>query len=164
MMSNRGLLLEVLPILRLSLEMIAWAHDAFFMDDESKVVELKAPSCISSLKKTYCPVGQLYGFLSQFSHWGQAIHKQFLDITIESTAVVYASVRYRAMSLALCLVILDVLTEVVRKIYSERGDDLVLKIQGATCPDPARRSHHYVLKIAEVSGLTELREIRSFVL
>jgi hypothetical protein len=51
MLSNRGLLLEVLPLLRLCLEMIAWADSAFYINDEAAVVELKAQSCISSLKK-----------------------------------------------------------------------------------------------------------------
>jgi hypothetical protein len=36
MMSNRGLLLEVLPLLRLSLEMTAWAHSAFYISDERR--------------------------------------------------------------------------------------------------------------------------------
>src|SRR5436309_8677870 len=117
MMSNRGLLLEVLPLLRLSLEMAAWAHTAFYISDEQKVVDLKAQSCISSLKTTYRSAGQLYGFLSQFSHWGHAVHSEFIDIDKETVSIVDASVRYRAMSLALCLVILDVVVEVVRKIY-----------------------------------------------
>jgi hypothetical protein len=68
MMSNRGLLLEVLPLLRLSLEMTAWAYTAFHIGEEQEVVDLKAQSCISSLKSTYKSAGRLYGFLSQFSH------------------------------------------------------------------------------------------------
>jgi hypothetical protein len=68
MLSNRGLLLEVLPLLRLGLEMIAWAHTAFYIDDEDEVVALKAQMCISSLKGTYRSVGELYGFLSLFTH------------------------------------------------------------------------------------------------
>ena len=67
MMSNRGLLLEVLPLLRLSLEMTAWAYTAFYIGDEQEVVDLKAQSCISSLKSTYKSAGRLYGFLSQSS-------------------------------------------------------------------------------------------------
>lgn len=162
MMSNRGLLLEVLPLLRLTLEMAAWAHTAFYLDEEEQVFELKAQSCISSLKGTYTSVGQLYGFLSQFAHWGHAIHGQFLDIEKGVTWVVMASVRYRAMSLALCLVILDVVVEVTRKIYAERSDGLVSRVQGVACPDPARHSYQYVSKIADACGLTEVRKIRSF--
>ncbi len=162
MMSNRGLLLEVLPLLRLTLEMTAWAHTAFYLDGEEQVFQLRAQSCISSLKGTYASVGPLYGFLSQFAHWGHAIHGQFLHIEEGVTSVVMASVRYRAMSLALCLVILDVVVEVIRKIYAERSDGLVSKVQGVACPDPTRHSYRYVSEIADVCGLTEVRKIQSF--
>jgi|tagenome__1003787_1003787.scaffolds.fasta_scaffold20879652_3 hypothetical protein len=162
MMSNRGLLLEVLPLLRLSLEMAAWAHAAFYISDEQKVVDLRAQSCISSLKSTYKSAGQLYGFLSQFSHWGHAVHREFIHLDEEAVSIVKASVRYRAMSLALCLVILDVFIEVVRKIYAERSCVLVSKVQEVACPDPARKSHQLVSRIVEMSGLSEIRQIQSF--
>ena len=162
MISNRGLLLEVLLVLRLGLEMAAWAHTAFYISDEQRVVDLKAQGCIASLKGTYKSAGQLYGFLSQFSHWGHAIHGKFTDIDQEAVSIVKASVRYRAMSLALCLVILDVIVEVARKIYAERSHNLVSNVQEFACPDPARRSRQFVSKIAEVSGLSEIREIESF--
>jgi hypothetical protein len=162
MMSNRGLLLEVLPLLRLSLEMIAWAHTAFHIDDEQRVVNLKAQSCFSSLKAVYGQAGRLYGFLSQFSHWGHAIHGRFIDIEAGTVLVVQASVRYRAMSLALCLVILDVVVEVTRAIYGERSSTLVSKVQGVPCPDPSRKPYQYVSRIADVTGLGELQEIQSF--
>jgi hypothetical protein len=68
MLSNRGLLLEVLPLLRMCLEMIAWARTAFYISDEDAVISLKAQSCVSSLKETYKSAGRLYGFLSQFAH------------------------------------------------------------------------------------------------
>jgi hypothetical protein len=48
MLSNRGLLLEVMPILRLCPEMMAWSSSAFHMPDEDDVVALKAQSCILS--------------------------------------------------------------------------------------------------------------------
>jgi hypothetical protein len=162
MMSNRGLLIEVLPLLRLSLEMTAWACTAFYIGDEQEVADLRAQSCISSLKGTYKSAGRLYGFLSQFSHWGHAIHGKFIEIEKETVSIVRASVRYRAMSLALCLVILDLIVEVVRKIYAERSHHLVSKVQGVAYPDPARKSHQYVSRIADMSGLSEIREIRSF--
>ncbi len=161
MLSNRGLLLEVLPLLRLGLEMIAWAHTAFYISDENEVVDLKAQSCLSSLKATYWSVGQLYGFLSQFTHWGHAIHGEFIDADKEKVLIVKASVRYRAMSLALCLVILDVFVEVIRKIYAEKSDRLVSRVQGVACPDTARKSYQYVSRIADVSGLSKIRKVQS---
>ncbi len=161
MMSNWGLLLEVLPLLRLTLEMAAWAHTAFYLDGD-EVFELKAQNCISSLKGTYNSAGQLYGFLSQFAHWGHAIHGQFFNVEEGTTSVVMASVRYRAMSLSLCLVILDIVVEVVRKIYAERSSDLVSKVQGVACPDSARHSYQYMLKIVDACELTDVRKIKTF--
>jgi len=162
MLSNRGLLLEVLPLLRMCLEMLAWAHTAFFIDDEDAVVRLEAQSCISSLKKTYGSSGRLYGYLSQFAHWGHAIHGNFIEIDKGKVSVLEASTQYRAISLSLCLVILDVYVEVIRKIYREKSDSLVLRVQGVGCPDPARNSCKYVSKIADLSGLAEILEIQSF--
>jgi hypothetical protein len=114
MMSNRGLLLEVLPLLRLSLEMAAWAHTAFYISDEQTSRRPKGPKLHFLFEGALTNLsGQLYGFLSQFSHWGHAIHGKFIDIDEEAVSIVKASVRYRAMSLALCLVILDVIVEVI---------------------------------------------------
>jgi hypothetical protein len=42
MLSNRGLLLEVLPILRLCLEMMAWSSAAFNMPNEDQVIALRS--------------------------------------------------------------------------------------------------------------------------
>jgi hypothetical protein len=126
------------------------------------VFDPKAQSCISYLKGIYKSAGQLYGFLSQFAHWGHAINGEFMHIDEEAVSMVRASVRYRAMSLALCLVILDVVVEVIRRIYAERADNLVSKVQRVACPDPSRQSYQYILKIAEVSGLSEIKEIQSF--
>jgi hypothetical protein len=162
MLSNRGLLLEVLPLLRMCLEMIAWAHAAFFIEENEAVIELEAQSCISSLKQTYRSAGRLYGFLSQFSHWGHAIHGEFIDVNEGKVSILKASVRHRAMSLALCLVLLDVCVEAIRKIYRDKSAILVSTVQGVGYPDPARNSYHYVSKIAEICGLSEITEIKSF--
>jgi hypothetical protein len=74
---------------------------------------------------------------------------------------VNASVRYRAISLALCLLVLDVMVEVVRKIYRERSETLVRAVQGVGCPDPARNSYQYVSKISMICGLKAIEDIQS---
>jgi len=163
MLANRGLLLEVLPLLRLCLEMIAWAHTAFYLSDDNPVFELKAQSCISSLKEIYPSAGKLYGLLSEFAHWGHAIHGEFMhfDADQETVSVVNASVGYRARSLALCLVLPDVCVEVARKIYQEKSESLVKRVQNVGCPDPGRNSCRYVARIVNVCGLSEINEIQS---
>jgi hypothetical protein len=161
MLSNRGLLLEVLPILRLCLEMMSWAHVAFRMhDEEERIRALKAQNCISMLKQTYKTAGRLYGYLSTFSHWGHVIHRHFIDFDETPVAVLSASVRHRAMALALCLVVLDVLVEVVRQVYGVRSDALILRVQGVVCRDETRRTYQHLSKIAELSDVSELREIQ----
>ena len=162
MLSNRGLLLEVLPILRLCLEMIAWTSVAFYMSNEDEVVALKAHSCISQLKSVYETSGKIYGYLSTFSHWGHVVHGEFLEFEQEGVAVLQASVRYRAMALALCLVILDLLVEVARRLYGDRSEKLVLEIQGRLEKDSLRKTYQLLSQIAELTGLDDLSEIRSF--
>jgi hypothetical protein len=162
MLSNRGLLLEVLPILRLCLEMMAWSNSAFEMQDEDQVISLRAQSCISELKSVYQTAGKIYGYLSKFSHWGHVIHGQFLDITPKRIGVLNASVRYRAMALALCIVILDVFIEVVRKLYPDRSDVLIIGVQGIPDRSTERKTHEMLSRIVELTELNELHEIQSF--
>jgi hypothetical protein len=162
MLSNRGLLLEVLPILRLCLEMMAWSNRAFYMQDENEIISLKAQSCISEMKTVYKTAGKLYGYLSTFSHWGHVIHGQFLDINSQRVAVLSASVRYRAMALALCLVILDVFVEVVRKFYQDKSHALIVGVQGVFEQNSMRKTDLLLSRITEMTGLEDLREIRSF--
>lgn len=162
MLSNRGLLLEVLPILRLCLEMMAWSNTAFHMHNENQVIELKAQSCISEIKNVYPTAGKLYGYLSTFSHWGHLIHGHFLDFSNQEVGVLTASVRYRAMGLALCIVILDAVVEVARRLYSERSSALVTGVQGLLEQSAARSTYRMVSSIAESAKLKELVEIQSF--
>lgn len=162
MLSNRGLLLEVLPILRLCLEMMAWSSCAFHMQNEDDVIALKAQSCISELKNVYQTAGKIYGYLSKFSHWGHIIHGEFLDITPQQIGVLNASVRYRAMALALCLVILDVFVEVVRKLYPDRSDVLIAEVQEVQDRNNERKTHRMLSRIAELTELNDLREIQTF--
>jgi hypothetical protein len=161
MLSNRGLLLEVLPILRLCLEMTAWANVAFHMQNEEKVVALKAQNCIADLKNVYETAGKIYGYLSTFSHWGHVVHGEFLSFDDQQVAVLKASVRYRAVALALCLVVLDVFIEVVRKLYTDRSDTLVVQIQGVLDRSAVRNTQKMVATITELTALSDLQRIQS---
>lgn len=162
MLSNRGLLLEILPILRLCLEMMSWATVAFKAVDEEHVVTLKAQSCIPHMKRIYRTTGRLYGYLSQFTHWGHIVHGHFIAADDRNIAVLKASVRYRAMGLSLCLVILDAFVEVIRHLYKDRSDTLVLRIQDTLHRDSSRKTSQAVSRITELSGLDDIREIQSF--
>lgn len=85
MQANRGLFLEVIPLLRLCLEMTAWSAVAFFTEREAEVRNLKAQHCIPRMKSTYRTVGKLYGYLCNFSHWNFEIHPHFMAIIGENT-------------------------------------------------------------------------------
>lgn len=159
-LANRGLLLEVLPILRLALEMIAWAHVAIRIKDEQKVVSLKAQSCISNLKREYQTAGQIYGYLSKFAHWGQVVHGHFLSFEEDRIGVLKASVRYRAIALALCLVILDVLMCVIKRMYQSNGDTLILRIQGQINEGETRKTYQYLSDIASLTRSEDLQEVK----
>ncbi|MCC2654841.1 MAG: hypothetical protein K0Q60_5008 [Microvirga sp.] len=161
-LSNRGLLLEILPILRLCLEMMSWATVAFNLVDEEQVATLKAQSCISHMKSVYRTTGRLYGYLSQFTHWGHIVHGHFIAADEGRIAVLKASVRYRAMGLALCLVVLDAFVEVIKHLYKDRSDTLVLRIQDGLHRNTSRKTYQAVANITELSGLDDLREIQSF--
>ena len=73
-----------------------------------------------------------------------------------------ASVRYRAMGLALCLVVLDAFVEVIRHLYKDRSDTMVLRIQDGLHRNTPRKTYQAVANITELSGLDDLREIQSF--
>lgn len=163
MLSNRGILLEVLPILRLCLEMIAWAQVAFRLDDEDEVTGLKAHNCISNLKATYRTAGNLYGYLSKFTHWGHVVHGSFIHFEEEQISILKASVRYRAMSLGLCLVMLDVLMSVVKDMYGARANALIQQVQGGLNLDGTRNAYQYLSRISDVTRLDEMREIQQLI-
>jgi hypothetical protein len=141
--------------------MMCWANVAYHMQDEEEVVALKAQNCISQMKGTYPTVGRLYGYLSRYSHWGHVIHGQFLDLRGEHVGILKASVRYRAMALALCLVIVDVFVEVIKPIYLDKSHGLVLRVQGVLDRSATRKTYQNLTKIVELSKLTDLQEIQS---
>lgn len=162
MLSNRGLLLEVLPTLRLCVEMMAWARTAFHLDKESEVVKLNASACIPELKIVYGTAGRVYGRLSTFSHWGHAVHRDFLTFERDKTGVLFASVKYRARALALCIVVLDIFVEVVRSLYPDRCEPVVKAIQGTLSRNQERELYKLVSQMVELTQLDELREVQGF--
>lgn len=161
-LSDRGYLLEVLPILRLSLEMISWAYQVFDMDDESKIKKLQAQNCIHKLKKIHREYGRIYGYLSDFAHWNHRIQEKFLFLGEENAGVILVSSKYRAISLGLCFAILDVLVSVIKALYEERSEPLILAVLDTLDSGPMRGTYRGLQLISEVTQLEELREILSF--
>ena len=161
MLSNKGLLLETLPLLRLSFEMVAWAATAFYIDEDNVRV-LRAQACIAKVKTFYESAGTIYGYLSRYGHWEQVIHGEFLSFDDARPSLIRASRRHRAASLILSLVVFDVLIEVLRALYPVRSDALIADIQGCIDRDTMRRTHQIVDKIVCVSNCEEFRQLQSF--
>jgi hypothetical protein len=141
---------------------MSWATVAFELVDKEHVVTLKAQSCIHHMKRIYRTTGRFYGYLSQFTHWGHIVHGHFIAADDGKIAVLKASVRYRAMGLSLCLVILDAFVEVIRHLYKDRSDTLVLRIQDTLPRDSSRKTFQVVSRITELLGSNDMREIQSF--
>jgi len=162
-LANRGLLLEVLPISRLVLELISWSVVAFFSTEEQKVRGLKGQNCISKMTSIYDSVGRLYGYFSTFSHWSHETHSDFIHISERGvTSIIHASPRQRAVSLTLCLVMLDVLAEAIRYIYGRNAEALIIGVQGTLTRDKSKHCHRLAEEIAIATGLQEIKELQEF--
>ena len=87
-----------------------------------------------------------------------------MDISSDEVGVLSASVRYRAMALSLCLVILDVLVEVTRKLYPKRCEALVAAVQGNLNRDASRETRRMLSCIADMVKLKDLQVIQTFLI
>lgn len=162
MLANRGLLLEVIPILRLSFEMICWACAAFKISSDDKVFELRAQNCVQKARDFYRTAGRIYGYLSQFSHWGHAIHGVFLTHDESRVGVMNASQKYRAISLSLCLLILDMLLAVLEVVYGQKAQSIIFAVQGTTSRDPRRKILCNFMLIKAECNFPEIEKIFDF--
>jgi hypothetical protein len=160
MLANRGLLLEVLPILRLAVEMMAWSLAAFNLASEEQVKRLNAQRCLSKLKAAYPKAGEIYGYLSEFSHWRFVVHSSFLKIEGERVGVLSVSCQYRAMSLALSVVVLDLFIEVVRLLYGSQADTLVHNAQGTLSRDNSKSTHQALDKLTAFAQSKNFDELK----
>ncbi len=159
MLANRGVLLEVFAILRLCVEMISWASVVFGLADDNAIASLKAQTCVTSAKIFYTPAGKLYGYLSKFAHWGHETHPRLLSIEENSIGVITASVVHRAMGLALCILILDFLTEAIKCAYRENANEFIMSVQGTLLSNEETKNHIMFQKVMLYDSLIELTEI-----
>jgi len=162
MLGNRGLFLEAIPTLRLAIEMTAWAIVAFHSADEDFVTQLQAQSCLASLRAAQPSAGRIYGYVSKFSHWEKVIHPFFLRIDEDKIGIIRASTKYRAMSLALCLVVLNLLVEAVRYLYVARADALVTSIQRTKGRGKNREIYKQMVSISKTTELDEIKMLKKF--
>jgi hypothetical protein len=162
LLANRGMLLETLPILRLCLEMLAWACRASRLEEERDVFNLKAQQCIPYLKNIYSTSGLIYGYLSKFTHWGHSIHGVFLNFEEDKAGIIYASVKYRAISLSLIVLLVDIFVASLSHIYGPRSREIALGIQGLAPDGPKRNMLQAFEQIRSLCRISEMDEINRF--
>lgn len=159
--ANRGLLLENFPMFRLCLEMVAWASIAFHGKDESSVVNLEAQTCITRLKNTYATAGKFYGYLSRFAHWNQRTHGHLLEVRDHKVMVKFASSKYRAISLSICFVLIDLFLTVNKTMYGDAARHL---IDGTATALGRCEKNVYYKQLLELYNSTKSAEIAEIIL
>jgi hypothetical protein len=103
--AQRGALFECCAIARTLLEQIAWAHRVHRISDPEEIKETSATKAISDVKST-CPMaGRLYGWLSAHCHWEYQEHVKTLFFEDERMGALFASSKFKAVSMTLILVI-----------------------------------------------------------
>lgn len=71
---------EAHAVSRLILEQIAWAHEAYKLEDVDAIEKIVTTKTISNLKKVIPAAGNLYGFLSNKTHINYKSHIDFLRV------------------------------------------------------------------------------------
>lgn len=161
MLGNRGLILEVIPILRSCLEMIAWAVTAFSNEDPTYVRNLRATNCIRYLKEIYPSAGQIYGFFSHFAHWDFSVHRHFIVANEGGSAILNASSKHRCLSLSYCLLILEILSAVPGRLYLDRQAELERLSEARL--ETEKRTKSYLRKIVAESDDRDLAQISKWI-
>ncbi|MBI5204594.1 MAG: hypothetical protein HZA11_06725 [Nitrospirae bacterium] len=89
---------------RLMLEQIAWAYEAFTLDDLDKVKKIVTTKAISKLTKFIPWCGRLYGFLSQKTHIDYENHIEFLRTENGKNVILHGqAAHYEYAQVILCL-------------------------------------------------------------
>lgn len=109
-LANRGLLFESSAVARAMLEQIGWAIACRGISDDNVVKSTSASRSISSMKQFYPTAGNLYGWLSDYVHWGYEAHITVLGVKDGRLASVHASTLFKARALLLGLILGDCYT------------------------------------------------------
>lgn len=94
LMYELGYRYEGHAVSRLILEQIAWANQAYSLDDINLIAKIKTTKAISYLKKTVLISGPLYGFLSDKTHIDYRNHFEFLSNENKKNVINYTHHKY----------------------------------------------------------------------
>lgn len=117
-LAHRGLLLEGKSLIRMGVEIVAWAWAVRNMEEDA-IMRTQAQRAVSSLKNVYPTVGRIYGLLSHFAHWIPSEHHRIakLDPNTNDVLVVSANTKFKAILLLYVLILLDIFLVVFENYY-----------------------------------------------
>ena len=150
-MANRGALVEGVSIARVQVEQLAWGAAVDRQVNSSTVKKIKAQSSIAKLKDVAPDIGKLYGFLSEFTHWGFNAQREALGHEDGKLAVVLASVSHKVLLYRIALIIFETaaglfLHQRAAEICEfERGPELSKKL--AEMIEQSRRFREEIIEI-----------------
>ena len=84
-----------------------------------------------------------------------------MHVSEERAAVIHASSRQRAISLALCIILLDMIIESARCVYKDEAEALVIAVQGTLDRTETRECARMVSEIAACTNLAEIKELKA---
>lgn len=87
---RRGYVFETDAVVRMLLEQLAWAHQAFTTSDQ-QLADLNPTKCITPFKLFFKDAGKFYGELSEGAHLDPSIVEHYLRFHKEGTEVVRRS-------------------------------------------------------------------------
>jgi hypothetical protein len=124
--ANRGALFEPLTIARMMLEQLSWSFAAMGEKNDEQLSKIGAQASIGILKTVVPEAGRFYGWLSDHAHWKYDAHVKSITFKEERLAHVFASCHFKAISMAVSLVLAAILVRflvfVVKDKYFENPD------------------------------------------
>lgn len=146
---RRGYVFETDALIRMLLEQLAWAHEAYRTSDEG-LVNLNPTRCITPFKAVFRDAGKYYGELSERAHVDpsvvqhyQRFHRQGLEVVRRSHGDSQHS-GYYFTALA------SVYLEVVQKCFSPYST-----LEYTALDDSLRQSHRSYCQLLNESSATD---------
>jgi hypothetical protein len=125
--SQRGALFEAVAIMRMLLEQVAWAYKVDDVCRDIRPDEYIASLAIRDLRKISNASGKLYGWMSKHVHWNYDAHVKSIkcDDKDDTATHLLASSYFKAVCFCTMLVMLDILFDVARTLYSKIENEVV---------------------------------------
>jgi hypothetical protein len=95
-LSTHGFFGETMSVLRYFVEQISWLTVAISMKDGDEIRRIKAEASLTAAKRIFPQIGDLYGFLSETTHFRPDHHGLHLSIDDGRVATLLRSARFSA--------------------------------------------------------------------